>query len=96
MKDIILDSNGRLKIENGLMVVDESTMQHQAIILKISKGAIRHFPALGVGVSSVLLDESPDDLLISITKEFERDGMTMKTLDLDGSKLKIDATYENV
>ena len=96
MRDILLNEDGSLKVVDGDLVIGESTVQHQNIILSIGKGSIRHFPALGVNASSFLLDESPDSLLISIRKEFKKDGMTVKKVELNDVKIQIDASYENI
>ena len=96
MKDILINEDGSLKITDGDLTIGESTIQHQSLIIKASKGGVKHYPALGVNVSEVLLDESPDGFILSIRKEFKRDGMLVKSLNLEKSKIKIEAHYENI
>jgi len=96
MNDILLNEDGTPKIVDGDLVIGYSDIQHQAIILEVGKGGIKHFPSLGVNISSSILDEGSDNLLLSIRKEFKRDNMKINTLKIIDSKLKIDARYENV
>lgn len=96
MEDILLDNNNRLQVADGDLVKGESDVQHQRLILACGKGAIRHAPGLGVDINNVLQDDSTDDLLIAIRTEFTNDGMNIKVLDLDGTKLIINAEYENI
>ena len=96
MNDILLNTDGTIKVENGDLVINESSLQHQHLILQASKGCFRHYPALGVNVSDVILDESPDDLLLNIRREFKRDGMKVNSVKIIEGKVRIDAEYENI
>jgi hypothetical protein len=93
MKDIKLTADFDLEIVNGDFVAFESTYQHQQCLLLAEKGSFKQYPETGVGAASYLKDENPDDLLREIRQEFTNDGMTVKRLGFEGTKLKIEAGY---
>lgn len=82
-----------LLIENGDLLMGESTKQHQELLVLIAKGELREFPTRGVGIRWWLLDEQPGDLNSEIKREFERDGMRVDTMRTQNGALIIDATY---
>lgn len=52
VKDIILDDDGDLLIQNGDFVVGESDMQHLQLIVSLANGSLKQFPLQGVGIMS--------------------------------------------
>ena len=50
VKDITIDQDGDLLIENGDFVVSESDMQHLMLIINLSQGSLKQFPLQGVGI----------------------------------------------
>ena len=80
--DILLDDDKDLIIKDGDFVVGDSIKQHQEILLMSDKGNIRQSPAIGVGVMSFFDDEDTDGLIREVRKQFVRDGMTVKTLNV--------------
>lgn len=94
MNDLILDDYYDLTTENGDLVTDVSDEQHQKLLLAVNKGDFKENPTIGVGVAMWLNDDNQDGLLGEIKKEFEKDGMTVKSLSInEEGKLDIDARY---
>lgn len=92
-RDYILTEEGDLKIENGDFVFGDATRDNQRLLLLAEKGEWKHAPTSGVGLRSFLDDESPEDMLREIRRQFTRDGMKVKSLSYDGNQLKFDAPY---
>ena len=93
-QDYLLDNDYDLRIENGDFVVGESTNQHQDLLMILEKGELRQFPATGVGIKRFLNDDNMGDLYGEIIKQFEADGMKVKSLVIGSSgKVTIDAEY---
>ncbi len=93
-KDIVLNDNNDLLINNGDFVVSESTYQHQKHLLLAEKGDYKQFPTAGVASKKYLERESPDEYARAIRQEFVADGMNVKTLTiLENLELSIDAEY---
>ena len=82
--DFLLGDDEDLTIVDGDFEFGESTEEHQRDILLATKGSIRQFPAMGVGIRQELLnDASHDDLRRTIQMELERDGMGVERLRVD-------------
>jgi hypothetical protein len=95
VSDLLLDENLDLAIKGGDVVLGESTLQHQVLLLLSNKGEWRESPVVGVGLNNHLLNELPDDELRQvIRKEFERDGLQVGTIDLIDGLPRIEASYE--
>lgn len=92
MKDLLINNNGSLKIENGDFVVGESTLQNQSLILVANTGDLKESPMLGVGIDNCILDSDMRDCEYEIRKQFTLDGMKVKKLNL--KKCIIEAEYE--
>ncbi|CAA0254148.1 oxidase [Tenacibaculum maritimum] len=97
MTDFLLDDNEDLTIQNGDFAIGNATLQHQKHILVAQKGEYKEHPEIGVGIANALNDENPRRLLTQIRRNFEYDGMQVKSLELkqDGS-IAIDAPYNTI
>lgn len=94
MKDIVLDSDFDLVIENGDFVVADGTVQHQALLLLSAPGEWRQTPLIGVNLRQFTLDNEIEAARGVIRKQFELDGMRVNAVDLSSGELPvIDATY---
>lgn len=75
----------------------ESTDFHQRDILFGRHGEFRQSPSLGVGVADYLEDDSQDDMFAAIRREFAKDGIKIKTMNIiqvnDEAQLNIDANH---
>lgn len=95
MTDILLDDNFDLQIINGDLVVGESTLQHQKLLLYSDKCEFKNTPMRGVGIRRYLETTSPDKLAREIKAEFYTDGMQVNTIDIAVDSIVIDAQYTN-
>lgn len=91
--DIILDEDFDLLFQSGDLVMGESTQQHQELLLLTAKGEIREFPTRGVHLRSWLQDDIGGDLNGAIKREFETDGMTVKSIRVVQGKVNVKANY---
>ena len=93
MNDLLLNENGDLFIINGNLIVAESTIQHQRLLLETTKGDWRENPLAGVGAAGFLKDDLQGELFSEIKKEFEKDGMQVTNITLDDENIIINAAY---
>jgi hypothetical protein len=95
MKDLILDATFDLSFANGDFVIDESTQQHQELLLLTNKGDWREDATIAVGVKRWLKDEDDGgDLTGEIKKEFEKDGMRVQSVKIDSTGITVNAPYK--
>jgi len=93
MLDIALTGSLDLMIANGDFVAAESTPQHQKLLLLAQPGDIMQYPDTGVGIQTFLNDER-DDMVTEIRSQFEKDGMKVTSLHINGSQIEIEARYK--
>lgn len=97
MNDFKLDETGDLLIVNGDFVITDATLQHQEHIIVAQKGEYKEHPEIGVGISNILNDENPRDVITQIRRNFEYDGMEVKQLEFDAKGgIVVDAPYRLV
>lgn len=94
--DILLNkSTNDLVIQNGDLVIGESTRQHQQLLLLFEKGDLIEFPTHGVGTRSWINDDvSFADLKAEIKREFERDGMRVTKIAVSSQTITTEANYD--
>lgn len=92
--DLLLDDNMDFRIENGDLVVGESSLQQQHLLLVTGKNDWKQYPSTGVDIESYLDDENPADMHREIRQQFAKDGMKVKTVRTELGKLIIEADYE--
>ncbi len=93
MNDFGLDINGDLSIANGDFVIVDATRQHQQHIIIANKGEYKQNPEVGVGIVETLNSEKPKQVLITIKRNLEYDGMLVNGLNFTNDKLNVDAEY---
>jgi len=86
--DILIDSNGDLKIANGDFVVGNSSEQNVEQVLLANKGEWKQWPLIGVGITKLL--NAP--ITRSVKKRIEKN--IILQLKYDGAK-NIDASFKN-
>lgn len=92
--DIILNENLEPLIENGDFKIDESTYQHQTILLLSDKGQFKASPLVGVGAQRYLEGSNVNDFAREIRQEFQKDGMVVRSLEIgEDLKIQVDAIY---
>lgn len=81
---------------NGKLVTGECTAQNQWLLLASEPYAFGQSPFACVGATGYLDDdgEVAGDLPVDISKKFRIDGMTIRSININNGKVKIDATYE--
>ena len=95
MDDIQIDDTFELLFDSGDFSIGESTLQHQQLLLMTEKGDWRESPTVGIGAPGYLKDNDEDSgLLPEIKQQFEKDGMTVVSVKLDGDKITTDAYYK--
>lgn len=94
MTDFLLDETNDMSLNNGDFALGDASLQHQNHILMAQKGEYKESPEIGVGILTELLNENPRELLTQIRKNFEYDGMKVKTLKFaSNGNIVIDASY---
>ncbi|MFV0313254.1 MAG: hypothetical protein ACK5KN_16625 [Dysgonomonas sp.] len=92
--DLILDGNDDILIEDGDFVIDESTLQHQRLLLLCNKGEFKEFPSRCVGLNNYLETHRTEALAREIDVDFSKDGMKVSKIRIDVPNLEIEADYE--
>lgn len=80
------------KIASGL-VVGDTLRQNQALILLLHKGELKEWPAIGGGISDMLLDNDPIYWRTIIREQLEMDGQKVNSVKITRTGISIDATY---
>ncbi|RYZ21645.1 MAG: oxidase [Chitinophagaceae bacterium] len=93
MQDILLNSNKELDMLNGDFVIGESTGQHQDLLVMTNKGEWKESPLIPVGAIGYLKDDNAAGLLAEIKTQFEKDGMTVRSIAMNGDNINTDAHY---
>lgn len=93
MTDLKITSLGGVVIENGDLVLAESTLQHQKDLITAEKGWWKFNPTRGVGLTSWLNDTNARNLPGAIRTELERDGQQVENISVANGKLTINAAY---
>lgn len=95
MKDFILDENGDIAFKNGHLVIGDSDIQNQKLILSSHKGDFKEWPEIGVGIDQMMEDDEIDHWLIEAKKNLEYDGMKVRNISFtEDGKLNVDANYK--
>lgn len=93
MRGILLDHNYSPAIEGRTLAIGETTRQNQALILLLHKGELKENPAVGVGISDILLDHDPLHWRQAIREQLEMDGQVVSSIRITNHGITIDAEY---
>jgi hypothetical protein len=95
MQDFLLDSDLDILFAKGDFATGESTIQNQQLLLINDKGDFKENPTACVGIELWLKDDvEVMGMQAEIKKEFERDGMNVKNIEITPEgQLSIDANY---
>ncbi len=85
--------NGDIVIESGDLNVKDALRQNQSLLLESNKGEWKQSPTVGVGVNNYLKDTNLLGLKAEIKRQLQQDGMTINKLEVNYSKIKVDANY---
>lgn len=80
-------------VRNGTLAVDDILRQNQALILTLHKGELKERPAVGVGISDMLLDNDPIYWRTAIKEQLEMDGQRVGSVKITHTGIQIEATY---
>lgn len=99
VKDITLDDNFDLLIENGYFKILDSDMQHIQLICITDLGHWKQFPLLGVGIEKYIASSGQtDSLKRAINIQLSSDGYKVNQILLSGTnedfKYSIDETRD--
>lgn len=93
MIGILIDSDYQPLISSGELQLGEITPQNQAIIIQSHKGELKENPALGVGISDMLLDHDPLYWRVRIRESLELDGQSVDEVRITTSGINLKASY---
>lgn len=93
MTGIQLNNSYDLDIRSGSMQVGDTTAQNQALIIGSHKGEFKEQPAVGVGISDMLLDHNPLAWRQEIREQLEIDGQEVRSVQITKTGVTIDAHY---
>lgn len=95
MKGILLTEDLEPLVQNGGLVVEDSTFQNQKILILAQKGEIKEYPMRGVGARTFLETETSESLAREIRTEFTIDGMTVNQIKITESNgIEVEAFYQ--
>ncbi|MBO7052198.1 MAG: hypothetical protein J6W24_05990 [Prevotella sp.] len=96
LKDFDIDIKTKRGIDGKIavgMVVGDALRQNQAVILTMHKGELKERPAVGCGISDMLLDYDPAAWRHEIREQMEMDGQRVNSVTITTKEIKIDAEY---
>lgn len=80
-------------VRGGGLVVGDILRQNQALLLMLHKGELKEHPAVGVGISDMLLDNDPIYWRTSVKEQLEMDGQRVESVKITRTGIQIEATY---
>lgn len=93
MIGLLLGQDYQPIIEHGGLALGEITPQNQAIILQLHPGELKENPAVGCGISDMLLDHDPLRWRQLIREQLELDGQIVQEIKITTMGIIIDARY---
>jgi hypothetical protein len=80
-------------VSGGHLALGDVLEQNQALILMLHRGELKERPAVGVGISDMLLDNDPIYWRTQIREQLEMDGQTVGSVVLTSTGITIESTY---
>lgn len=93
MVGIALDDDFDLKVRNGRVVLEETTNQDIAVLLKSEQGELKEDPKLGVGIEGLTNDDDFNLWNTSIRENLTRLRMKVTTVKANSQGVEIKAQY---
>ena len=95
--DLQIDENYGLKAdpERHDLVVGDTTLQNQELILLAQPGEWKEHPMVGCGIEGITNDNDTNVWRRDIREQLQRDGMTVRSIRFNQDNIEIDAEYEN-
>lgn len=83
-----------LDLSSGQIELREVTHQNQAMLLAARPGEYKEFPAVGVGIPDMLMDENLSGWNKRIIEQLEADGQRITRLKITSSGVELEAKYK--
>ena len=80
-------------VKNGTLQTVDILQQNQVLLLLLHKGELKERPAVGVGISDMLLDNDPIYWRTSIKEQLEMDGQKVGSVKIMRDGIQIESTY---
>jgi hypothetical protein len=93
-KDILLDENFDLLIQDGDFVIGDCLNQQINCLLQAVPGSYKQHPTIGVDIDSFILDSNSDELNRAIREQFKKDRLSVKSINITNEKINIIAEHE--
>lgn len=91
-KDVLLDKDGDLMIENGDFVIDDSDKSEIERLLLSHKGEWKENPLVGGAMVKLLKSrEGQTQALQEARKQLQADGFEISSIEINGHNIDIDA-----
>jgi hypothetical protein len=95
-KDILLNADLDLLIQNGDLVAGHSTEQHIGLIMVAEKGEWKPTPWLGASIRSLINAEDEGRAFKrELQKQLSLDGAEVERINISSSGVEVEATYED-
>lgn len=75
------------------LVTGDILRQNQALIMMLHKGELKERPAVGVGISDMLLDNDPIYWRTSIKEQMEMDGQRVTSVKITRTGIELNSNY---
>ena len=79
----------------GSLAVGDILRQNQALLLMLHQGELKERPAVGVGISDMLLDNDPILWRTMIREQLDMDGQNVQGIVITKKAIEINATYRD-
>lgn len=89
-KDILLDDNNDLQIQNGDFVIGDNDLQLAKHVLTAFKGEYKNAPTVGVGIALLKGGQLTQRFKREVQLQLESQGLTLKGILFDGEELNIE------
>lgn len=96
MNDILLTTDFDIDIANGDIAVGDSRTQQPLLLLNAAPGEWKNAPTTGIGIARYIESADQAALARRIQTQLTADGMRVAKININGSNIAIDATYENL
>lgn len=93
MIGLLLGQDYQPIIEHGGLALGETSPQNQALILQLHPGELKENPAVGCGISDMLLDHDLISWRQTIREQLELDGQSVQAVKITPTGIVIDAHY---
>jgi len=89
----VCNEQGEAIIKDGDFLLGDSTRTHKRRLLVGYPASAKYAALSGVGIADFLLDDELIGLGQRITEQFERDGMTVRNIEVRNGKVIENASY---